>query len=110
MPIDIENVDFAGMISEALCQASYEMVRPVYYETVLKTKLVRDEDSQNMIDILRAGLVLDPGAVFAIQLERAGFLTRDCVEHKRSYASYYKSKQQVFETAMENFVANFGKE
>ncbi len=107
MPGDVKDVEFAGMISEALCQASYELVKPVYYESVLKTKLTRDEQSQHMIDILRDGLILDPGAVFAIQLERAGFLTRDCVYHNHNYASYYKSKQTVFETALEKFITNF---
>lgn len=110
MPGDVKDVEFAGMISEALCQASFEMVKPIYYETVLKTKLTRDEQSQQMIDILRDGLILDPGAVFAIQLERAGFLTRDCIYHKRGYASYYKSKQTVFEEALANYISHFVEE
>ncbi len=109
IPVDVKDADFAGFISEALCQASYEMVKPIYYENVLKTKLARDEESQKMIDILRDGIILDPGAVYSLQLQRAGFLVRDCVYYEYEYASYYRQNQKKFEKVLEQFLESFGK-
>ncbi len=107
IPIDVKDANFAGLISEALCQASYQMVKPVYYENVLKTKLARDAESQEMIDILRDGLVFDIGAVYALQLERAGFLVRDCVYYQYEYASHYKANENKYNQALEDFIAHF---
>lgn len=107
IPIDVKDSSFAGLISEALCQAGYQIVKPIYYETVLKTKLARDDESPKMIDILRDGLIFDMGAVYSLQLGRAGFLTRDCVYYEYEYASYYKSHQKIFEKSLEQFIANF---
>lgn len=107
IPIDVKDSSFAGLISEALCQAGYSIVKPVYYETVLKTKLARDAESQQMIDILRDGLIFDMGAVYALQLARAGFFTRDCVYYEYDYASRYKSQSKVFNKSLSNFLANF---
>lgn len=107
IPIDVKDATFAGLISEALCQKSYETVKPIYYETVLKTKLARDTESQKMIDILRDGLIFDMGAVYALQLERAGFLTRDCVYYEYDYASRFKTYQKVFDRAMDTFLDKF---
>ncbi len=42
-------------IANALNAFSHEMVRPVYYETVLKTRLTRDRESPRMMDLVLAG-------------------------------------------------------
>ena len=107
IPVDIADPDFTGHIAEALCQVSYEMVKPVYYENVLKTKLARDEESQQMIDILRDGLIFDIGYICSTQLERAGFLVRDCVYYNYDYASRYQAQRNVYDTALEEYLAAF---
>lgn len=61
-----------------------------------------------MIDILRDGIVLDPGAVYSLQLQRAGFLVRDCVYYEYEYASYYRQSQNKFEKVLERFLESFG--
>jgi len=109
IPVDIQDPEFTGLITEALCQASYEMVKPVYYENVLKTKLARDQESQQMIDILRDGLIFDIGYVCSTQLERAGFLVRDCVYYKYDYASNYQAQKDKFNSALENYFEVFKK-
>ena len=110
IPIDVADPDFTGLIAEALCQASDDMVRPVYYENVLKTKLARDEESQQMIDILRDGLIFDIGYVCSTQLDRAGFLVRDCVYYNYDYASKYQANMEKFNAALENYFAVFKEE
>lgn len=104
IPTDVDDISFTGHITEALCEASYSVVIPNYYNTVLKEKYLRDTESQVMIDILRDGLSYDFGAVYAVQLERAGFLVRDCVYSNSEYASYYAKNIDKWEAALTAFV------
>jgi len=54
-----ESVDRTGVILEAMASDSYANVLPAYYETVLKTKLARDEESAEIIDMICANKVVD---------------------------------------------------
>lgn len=45
----------SATITNALNAFSYEIVKLVYYETVLKSKLTRDEDSPRMLDLVMEG-------------------------------------------------------
>ncbi len=49
-PVDLER---ASVIMEALACESHNVVIPAMYDILLKTKSARDEDSENMIDMLR---------------------------------------------------------
>lgn len=104
IPTDIADVAFTGHITEALCEASHAIVIPNYYNTVLKEKYLRDTESQIMIDIMRDGLSYDFGTVYAVQLERAGFMVRDCVNNRTSYSSYYAANIKKWEAALDAFI------
>lgn len=41
-----------GNILEAMCEASYRITRPAYYETALKEKGTRDEESKQILDLI----------------------------------------------------------
>ncbi len=57
LPSAISNEDAlrSVYIANALNAFSHEMVLPVYYEIVLKTRLTRDKDSPRMMDLALAG-------------------------------------------------------
>ena len=107
IPIDVKDVNFAGLITEALCVASNKIVIPAYYDTALKSKYSRDDESGEMLDIIRQGLNFDFGIVFSMQVERAGFIIRDCVYYKRSFAAEYEKNIGKFENALEKFLVAF---
>ena len=107
IPVDVTDADFAGRITEALCAASNKTVIPAYYDITLKSKFSRDNESGEMLDIIRSGLNFDFGIVFSMQLERAGFIIRDCVYYKRNFASEYEKNIGKFEIALDKFLASF---
>jgi hypothetical protein len=107
IPNDVKDIDFAGRITEALCVASNKIVIPAYYDITLKSKYSRDDESSEMLDIIRQGLNFDFGMVFSMQLERAGFIIRDCIYYKRNFASEYEKNLPKFETALEKFLTSF---
>ena len=49
-------MDRTGLITEALAIESYYDVYPAVFETVINSKLLRDEDSQKMFRLLMDGL------------------------------------------------------
>ena len=60
--------DRANMLSavlEAMSSISYRIVRPVYYETTLRTKLAQDPQSAAMMDIIVNNTVIDAGFVYS---------------------------------------------
>ena len=54
-PISSEEALRSVYIANALNAFSHEIVVPVYYETVLKTRLTRDRESPRMLDLVLAG-------------------------------------------------------
>ena len=107
IPIDVPDAAFAGLMAEALCVEGNRRVIPVFYDKVLKGKNTRDEESGRMLDVIRAGLVLDFAAEYAVQTERAGFIVRDTIEQKKDIASLYKSKEKVYTKSFEKFLGAY---
>jgi len=56
IPMVTADMDRTGLITEALAIESYYDVYPAVFETVINSKLLRDEDSQKMFRLLMDGL------------------------------------------------------
>lgn len=59
LPKNLSDTEFAGFITEALARGSYTMIRPAAFETTLKGKTARDEESLAMLDIIFDSLYMD---------------------------------------------------
>jgi hypothetical protein len=55
-PVTVQNLEKVGAIMEAMSAESRKTVVPAFYEIALKTKYARDEESAEMIDIIREGI------------------------------------------------------
>jgi hypothetical protein len=64
IPITAANPERTGAFMEALTGLSATTLIPAYYETSLTNKFMRDEDSIEMLDIIRAGRVYELGIVY----------------------------------------------
>ena len=64
IPKYVENPEMVGAVTEALAIESYNYVYPAIYETVFNEKLLRDDESREMFDILMNGLEIDFGRTF----------------------------------------------
>ena len=61
IPISNNRLDLVGAVLEYFNWASSETVIPAYYDIVLHGKVVRDEDSREMLDIIFDARVVDIG-------------------------------------------------
>lgn len=61
--VPITNSDTAGtsLILEAMAILGHEDIIPTYYETILKSKYARDDESAEMLDLIRENIIVDLG-------------------------------------------------
>lgn len=68
VPSSCQDAERTSMIMEALACASHQYVWPVYAETAMNYKNLRDEESIEMLDIVRKTVTLDYGDVMWLDL------------------------------------------
>ena len=59
IPSTVPDREFSEIMLEALTAESYKTVIPAYYDIALKNKYSRDDDSSEMLDIIRKGFDYD---------------------------------------------------
>lgn len=64
--ITARDPEMSAIILEDMAYLSKEMVMPEYYETTVKTKYARDEESLEMLDILFSNVTCDLGYLFSV--------------------------------------------
>ena len=102
-----QDKEFVGCMMEALNAESWKTVRPAYYDSCLKYKGARDEDSVEMLDILMDGRLFDFGYVYGGW--GAAFWLQYCIndENSTDIASYYEKKKKEWNTYMDKVFAAF---
>ncbi len=71
VPVTSKNPERTGAILDALSYLSYRDVLPVYYDNTIATKGLRNEDSVEMLDIIRDSLFFDPSLAYGWTTELA---------------------------------------
>ena len=106
IPVDVKDADFAGLITEALAVASNKYVVPAYYDVTLKTKTARDDESSEMLDIIRDGFRLEFVAEYAIQTNNSGYVIRNCITGSSTtpYSSTVASNLNSYNEALAKFL------
>lgn len=106
IPSDTKDVDFAGTITEALCIGGNQIIIPVYKDKVLKGKNARDNESGEMIDIIRNGMKMDIVLENAVNMNQAGWFFRFAMALKEPLVSYYQKNEKNYTSGFENFIKN----
>ncbi len=61
VPVTNSDLSRTGMLMEALACESYHSVRPALYDILLKTKVSRDSESEEMLDMMLSNRITDLG-------------------------------------------------
>ena len=64
IPVTVTDKNRTGIILEALTAESQYTLLPAYYDISLKTKFARDDESQEMLDLIFANRLYDIGEVY----------------------------------------------
>lgn len=99
---DDDQLEFAGIMIEALNAESYKSVYPAFYDIALKNKYTEDEDSARMVDIVMAGSNMDFAFMFGeTNMQRLPYLFRDCIVNKTTdITSAYAKKEKALATSI----------
>ena len=111
LPLDIKDPEMSGIITEAMCAESYRTVVPAYYDVVLKSKSSRDEESAEMIDLIRDSLTFDFGYLCSSSLKDVGHIFVGLVrKNKTDLASNYAAGESATQAALDEMLAAYGYE
>ncbi|MBQ8400982.1 MAG: hypothetical protein IJX14_03540, partial [Clostridia bacterium] len=109
VPVDVKDQEFTGIITEAMCAESYRSVVPTYYDVVLKTKNARDEESAEMIDLIRDTLTFDFGYLCSSSLNGLGHIFVGMVrDGNTDLASKYAAAESAAQTKLQEMLAAYG--
>lgn len=92
-----EDLEFIGVITEALAAESYRSVFPQYYDIALKGKYSVDKDTANMVDMVLSGRNFDFSFLFGeSEFQRLPYMFRDLLaDRSTDVASEYKKIQKI---------------
>lgn len=68
IPGTCQYADKVAAVMEALCSESYRYVTPAYYETALKVKYTRDDETSRMLDMIRDSVKFDFAYIYNASL------------------------------------------
>jgi hypothetical protein len=90
------NPDVTGAVCEALAVESYKHVVPAYYDIILTSKVARDEESKEMIDIIYEGACYDFGLNYGNFNALSFSVTNLLGAKKADYVSFVEKNEKVF--------------
>lgn len=102
VPVSASDLERTSVILEAMAFYSSSTVQPAYYETALKGKYIRDEESSAMLDIIIGNRVFDIGIFFQFGGFATTYETID--SYTSGAASLYASKEAKIQTDIEKIV------
>ena len=87
IPVDSKDRERAAAVCEALAYESWNSVTPAYFETALKVKYARDNDSAQMFDIIREGVSFDFGYIYTASLGGINDVFKNSIVARKAWAS-----------------------
>lgn len=106
IPITVSDVERTGAITEALCAYGKKYVIPAFYEVSLKTKSARDEDSEEMMDLIREKTIFDIGYLAGGSFQSTG---RDMARSgSTDFSSFYASRENSAKEQVKDFNVDYG--
>ena len=107
IPTSNPNPDAAAAVMEAMACQSYNTVTPAYFETCLQTKMARNEDTIQMLQIIREGCVVDAEYLFASMFGNTNNIASSILSGNMGVASWYEANQKKIDNALEKTIEAF---
>ena len=104
--VPTERHEMIGAVMEALASEGYRTTTPAYFDSTLKDKYSRDEETFKVLDILREGLEFQPVMIYYKSMGDILHLFRYACYPQATYdnmVSYYESQAPKFQRAIDTF-------
>ncbi len=110
VPLDAPNLEMTGAIFDVLSALSYDLVTPAYYNMALKGKFARDDESGEMLDIIRDGICINFGFFYNDNVGPAGAIRLLLHQKNSNFVSYYVANQKGYERNLKKVLATYADE
>lgn len=105
-----ERANMLSAVLEIMSSTSYTIVRPVYYETVLRTRLAKDPQSAAMLDMIISNIRIDVGFLYALNIGTFNQEFQKLVAGKQNdSASRFKRSAASSQRALSVLIARLNK-
>ncbi len=107
IPTTSENPDKIASILDAMAYDRYKNVVPVYYDSYVAYKGLRDEESIEMLEIMRAGRTMDTGMAYGWCLEPINAMNRTITKGTASsiIASYKDNVNDDIDAIIDEYLS-----
>ena len=105
VPINTENFERTSMILEAMASEGQRTIIPAYYERTLKGKHARDDESFEMLDLIKDSSVVDWGYLnggVTGELNLPGHYM--LAGNNRNFASFYEARETAAQNNIQKFI------
>jgi Bacterial extracellular solute-binding protein. len=103
IPVTATDLARTGMILEALAAESLYTVRPAYYEISMKGKFFRDNESEEMLDIILSSRVFELATMYSTS--GLGGLHESFVRSRsREFVSTYTKNEGAYQKAIDKII------
>ena len=105
IPITAVNSDMSATVLEAQNFYSYRDVLSTYYDTILKSKVARDEETREMLDLVVDTCYIDPFFVYGSNLSGVADIPFNLVTSKTdTYMSKMKTIEKVITKSLNKMI------
>jgi hypothetical protein len=107
IPTLSENPEDVAKIIDAMAYDRYKNVIPVYYDSYVTYKGLRDEESVEMLEIMTAGRTMDVGHAYGWTQKTINSVINGCVPKGEDVASTLKSYEKGMNRQIETFLEDY---
>ena len=104
---NVKDLEMTGVILEAMASDSAQHLVPAFYETLLKSKLARDNDSEEMLEIVFGNRVFDWGDTVYCPEIRDGQFSSMMKNNKRDIASIAAKLEKTMSKKINDAITAF---
>lgn len=106
IPTDNPNPTTAAAVMEALAAESYQTITPTFFETCMQDKYARNEDTVEMLNLIRANGYIDAEYLYMSAFNYSAQIVRNLVDSskKADVASYIAKNEKKFHSAVEKMI------
>ena len=109
IPVTASNLERTGMILEDLSAESRYTLQPAYYEINLRGKYARDDESQEMLDLILSNTAHDIGYIYNFGNFAGDTILRYGQNKKEEYASAFEKAMPRMERDIEKMIEAYEK-
>ncbi|MBQ7300234.1 MAG: hypothetical protein IJW77_10365 [Clostridia bacterium] len=104
---NVKDLEMTGVVLEAMASDSAQNLVPAFYEVLLKSKHTRDNDSEEMLEIVFGNRVFDWGDTVYCPELRDGQFSAMMKNNKRDIASVAAKQEKTMNKKIEDAIAAF---